>query len=276
LPVQSLSQVIERRVAPSIEAARAENRLVLAVDDHPTNRMMLARQLNTLGYAVQTAADGHEALQHYRGGGVALIVTDCQMPGMDGFQLACAIRDSETSGKRLPIVACTANVSQESIDLCRAAGMDDVLTKPIELAVLNRALDRWFQTDCPDVRRPGVAGAHGCHAIEKLTEGDTALEYELFAEFRRVNDQDLEATALAVQGNAAGEVRRMAHRIKGAAGTLGASALSEMAARLEQAANNEDWKSIVSNWAALRDENERLIERIEKRCAEIHESSENG
>jgi PAS domain S-box-containing protein len=135
-----------RRTAPSVAQAEAEGTLVLLVDDHPVNRMLLLRQVQTLGYAAETAENGVEALEMWKSGRFRLVITDCHMPEMDGYELARSIRqlESDTARKRVPIVACTANALQGETEACLAAGMDDCLVKPVELPQLLQKLDQWL------------------------------------------------------------------------------------------------------------------------------------
>ncbi|MGE4061995.1 MAG: ATP-binding protein [Rhodospirillaceae bacterium] len=130
---------------PTVEDAQAQGRLILVAEDHAANREVLRRQLNKLGLACEIAHDGQQALEMYKSKSYGLVLTDCHMPGMDGFGLTAAIRKAEeTSGRRIPIVAITANVLQGEAERCLAAGMDDFLPKPVELKVLKGVLDKWL------------------------------------------------------------------------------------------------------------------------------------
>jgi len=252
--IDVIEQAMKNRSAPTVEAARAASRLVLAVDDHPVNRRMLARQLNTLGYAALTAADGSEALEVWRSGGIGLLITDCQMPVMDGYQLTSAIRQIEAdTGKNegLPIIACTANVSRSALAQCLAVGMDEALVKPIELAELQKLLDR---------RLPLAPQETGFSGIEALAQGDAVLQRELIEDFHQANNADLQVAEQAIQNSSIDDVRRAAHRIKGSAQTVGASRLASAAAELEQAAQAGNWLLVTSSWPAVRHECKRLSE----------------
>ena len=131
---------------PEVEEARALGELVLVAEDNPTNRAVAVRQLNRLGLAAEVAVDGKEALDMWRRGSYALVLTDCHMPEMDGFELTHAIRKAEEAGSaRVPVVAVTANVLEGEAERCLAAGMDDYLGKPVELVDLRRVLARWIQ-----------------------------------------------------------------------------------------------------------------------------------
>ena len=264
LAIDIIAESLQGISTPTVEDARAANRLVLVVDDHPINRRMLARQLNTLGYAVLTAADGREALSLWQGGGFAVMITDCQMPVMDGYQLAGAIRKLEAGlGTRLPIIACTANVSPTSRQQCFSVGMDEVVTKPVELATLKQSLDQWLplQRSVP-MNFPAAPLATDFGALEELVMGDKTMRDELLDEFRRTNADDMRAASRAVDSVSIDDLRRSAHRIKGAARMVGSTRLAEAASRLEQAALAGDWQRVADTWPPLREECERLDERI--------------
>ena len=264
LAIDIIAESLQGISTPTVEDARAANRLVLVVDDHPINRRMLARQLNTLGYAVLTAADGREALSLWQGGGFAVMITDCQMPVMDGYQLAGAIRKLEAGlGTRLPIIACTANVSPTSRQQCFSVGMDEVVTKPVELATLKQSLDQWLplQRSVP-MNFPAAPLATDFGALEELVMGDKTMRDELLEEFRRTNADDMRAASRAVDSVSIDDLRRSAHRIKGAARMVGSTRLAEAASRLEQAALAGDWQRVADTWPPLREECERLDERI--------------
>ena len=134
-----------RRIAPSVDGAEADGTLVLVVDDHPTNRTVLLRQVATLGYAAESAEDGVQALRLWESGRFSIILTDCNMPEMDGHELARRIRALEAlqGDCHIPIIACTANALSGEAQACLAAGMDDYLAKPVELSELMKQLDRW-------------------------------------------------------------------------------------------------------------------------------------
>jgi signal transduction histidine kinase/CheY-like chemotaxis protein len=136
----------DRREPPPVAEAARDGTLVLVVDDHPINRMVLLRQVNALGYAAETAENGVDALDKWSTGRFALLVTDCNMPEMNGYELARHIRDCEARNghAHTPVIACTANALGGEAEKCFEAGMDEYLSKPIELAQLRKALGRWL------------------------------------------------------------------------------------------------------------------------------------
>lgn len=115
---------------------------VLVVDDNAANRMLLAKQLSWLGQHVDLAADGHEALQMWRKGHYDVVITDCNMPGLNGYQMTEIIRESEDDLDRpaVWIMGFTANAMHEVIERCQAAGMNSCLFKPCSINGLAAAL----------------------------------------------------------------------------------------------------------------------------------------
>jgi HPt (histidine-containing phosphotransfer) domain-containing protein len=166
----------------------------------------------------------------------------------------------------LPIIAVTANTLAEAINECRAAGMDEVLTKPIELANLKRTVDRWHPiTEGPQSES---ATAFDNTALRALADGNETLEGEVLEEYRQANDADLAAAAQAMAEAEFEGVSSAAHRIKGAARMIGAISLSDAAASLELAARSGDSTSTQTAWAAVQSESERLYIFIRARAEE--------
>ncbi|MBK8695756.1 MAG: response regulator [Deltaproteobacteria bacterium] len=127
----------------AIEEARRQGRLILVAEDDETNQKVIRQQLELLGYAVEVASDGRSALESWRTGTYAMLLTDLHMPEMDGYALAAQIRREEGGTRRLPIVALTANALRGEVVRTQAAGMDAHLTKPVPLATLLATIERW-------------------------------------------------------------------------------------------------------------------------------------
>ncbi|HRP88311.1 MAG TPA: ATP-binding protein, partial [Gammaproteobacteria bacterium] len=138
-------------VAPAQpQAPQRDVRILVAEDDEISSKVVL-QQLERLGYPAQRVANGSEALEKWRTGGFGLVLTDLHMPEMDGYSLARQIRSAEAglakprSGPaRVPIIALTANALRDEPERARAAGIDEYLTKPIELQHLSEVLSRWL------------------------------------------------------------------------------------------------------------------------------------
>jgi CheY-like chemotaxis protein len=135
----------------SAEEAEAQGRLVLVVDDDRTNRTVLLRQVTMCGATALVAVNGREALNIWCQRRIALVLTDCHMPELDGYGLAEAIRQEEKSRglPRVPIVAATGGAFADELQRCRAVGMDDALAKPVRLEEVRRVLATWLPKASP-------------------------------------------------------------------------------------------------------------------------------
>ena len=127
------------------ENSPADAARVLVAEDNRLNSLLITEQLRLLGFLPTVVANGQEALARWRGGEFALLLTDLNMPDMDGYALASAIRAEEGAGKRIPIIALTADAFHGKSERWRAAGIDAYLTKPLELTALKTALEHWVR-----------------------------------------------------------------------------------------------------------------------------------
>ena len=151
----------------SREDARRQGSLILIAEDNEINQKVLLQQLRLLGQTADVASDGREALERWQSGDYGLLFTDLHMPEMDGYELATAIRATETNKPRIPIIAITANALKGEADHCRAIGMDDYLSKPVQLVNLKAMLEKWMPVaavDTSDVGRALPAGEKICRA----------------------------------------------------------------------------------------------------------------
>jgi PAS domain S-box-containing protein len=140
------SQPIVTRHALRTQRVREAPRVLLA-EDNAVNQKVACRTLEKLGYRVDVAVDGQAAVDAWATGRYDLILMDCQMPVMDGYEASRQIRARETAGKRIPIVALTAHAMKGADATCVAAGMDDYLSKPIDRAQLSACLERWLSPE---------------------------------------------------------------------------------------------------------------------------------
>lgn len=128
----------------SAPKAATKSAKVLLVEDNPTNQLVIKAQLTKLGHQVEVAAEGQQGFDAWETGGFDLVLADCHMPVMDGFEMTAAIRGVEEKGHlaRTPIIAITANALSGEAERCKAAGMDDYLAKPVAIADLEAAIQR--------------------------------------------------------------------------------------------------------------------------------------
>ena len=117
---------------------------LLVVDDCQINRTILKRQLEPMGYRVQLASNGLDALEQISSSPVDLIFMDCNMPGMDGYEATRLLRQKEEKRKHTIVVALTANTDPDHRTRCLAAGMNDYLNKPVSRQTLLHTLEQWL------------------------------------------------------------------------------------------------------------------------------------
>jgi len=245
---------------PPPEPARAveERTYLLLVDDHPVNLMLLKRQANALGYAAETADNASAALDRWSTVRFAAIITDVNMPGMDGCELARRIRSIEESTvrPRTPIIACTANALRGEAENCLQAGMDDYLPKPVQLGQLGEKLAYWVPLPDSPIHAKGM---------NELTEGDAALERRLLELFDKHCVEDLRALEAAFEADDDEELAHAAHRMKGAASTIAAVALARSCEAIELAARGGDRARARSHLADAREQ----LARVRRHVAEL-------
>ncbi len=132
--------------APHSVLPRGQGARVLVVDDNAANQKVALRMVERLGYRGDVATTGAEAVAMLGHGHYDAVLMDCQMPEMDGYEASRQIRHNERGGRRVPIIAMTADAISGERDRCLAAGMDDYISKPVKLHVVAAVLERWLAT----------------------------------------------------------------------------------------------------------------------------------
>lgn len=117
---------------------------VLVVEDNEVNQMVIKGMLAKLGFSYDLAKDGQEALDRMTETSYAMILMDCQMPVMDGYEATVKIRARESADYHIPIIALTAHAFNEESEKCHSVGMDDFLSKPISVDSLRAMLEKWM------------------------------------------------------------------------------------------------------------------------------------
>ena len=136
--------LVEAMPLDAVDEPHGEGVLVLVAEDNPVNRTLALQQLKKLGYRAHAVTDGREAIDALAHRSYDLILMDCQMPELDGFEATREIRRSEASrGGHVPIIAMTANALDGDREACLAAGMDHYLAKPVQLAALRDVVERF-------------------------------------------------------------------------------------------------------------------------------------
>ncbi|MGN8273914.1 transporter substrate-binding domain-containing protein [Pseudomonas sp. SMN5] len=217
---------------PAIETA-ATALDILVVDDHPANRLLMSQQLEYLGHRYQVAHDGGHGLEMWRNGHFDLVIADCNMPIMSGYELARSIRRDETESQRPPctILGFTANAQPEEKQRCRDAGMDDCLFKPISL----NALSQWIKNVNATVR-PEVFSVQ---SLQALTGGDPSSTRRLLSELFSSSRADRQELLQVARQGSRQALTETAHKIKGVARIVQATVLIQRCEALEQACRQE-------------------------------------
>jgi PAS domain S-box-containing protein len=231
---------------PRVLAAGAH---VLVVEDNELNQRLAAALVHKLGPSVTVVSSGHRALEVLADEHVDLVLIDCQMPVLDGYETTRRLRAAERDGRRhTPVIAMTANALREDRQRCLDAGMDDYLAKPVRAADLRRALGRWIEADTGveepqhgEVAVPGsaVPGAVPDELLDDvvLTELVGVVPPEVMEELLDGFDTSSRRLLAALEDAAgradAADVARLAHELKSVTASLGAQAVAAQCQRLE-------------------------------------------
>ena len=224
----------------------------LVVEDNPINQLVAQGLLHSLGFEVDVAVDGREALAALESRSYDVVLMDCHMPEMDGYEATAELRRREGDGPRTPVIAMTAAVQRE--ERCLAAGMDDFMAKPVDLQLLKAKLTRWT-AGCAQAG-PNRGGESAVAAVAQ--DQSDAVDPDRLAVLRSVGPADgwgmlpvlldaflaevpdtLTTLRAAVADGAAHRVLELAHRLRGAASNLGANQLATACADLELAAKHD-------------------------------------
>lgn len=231
------------KLADRLELASAR---ILVADDNPVNQRVLKNQLEYLGMKVTLCSDGAEAVNLAKEGGHEVILMDCQMPIMDGFEATRKIREWEKSSgaKRVPIIAVTAHVMAGDAELCLEAGMDGYLPKPVEVDRLQQELSAWLPPGTATIRVPEAPPADvPPSAPQALVVDETQLKYCLTGDpgldrdlVRMAAEQMMEVLVrleAALQDGADTPWQQAAHLGRGSGATMGFTELSTLFQRAE-------------------------------------------
>ncbi len=267
---------------------------VLLVEDNAINQSVAKAMLIKMGLKVQVADNGAAGVQQVRQHDFALILMDCQMPVMDGYQATAAIRGLPNErGAALPIVALTANALQGDEQVCRAAGMDGFLAKPYTLAALHATVSHWLQAaampgqaaqpaaqalaaaarSAAGVAKLPLAGineelaAIDLQAIESLRQLDDSgadeLVQELVASFVQTAPESLAHMTQATQAGDAKRLGQLAHSLKSSAANLGAQALSVCYRDLEHCGRENRLADALTLLALTAAEQQRALNQLQ-------------
>jgi CheY-like chemotaxis protein len=217
---------------------------ILVVEDNEVNQVLALAILTRLGYRAEVVGDGRRAVELVPRGPYGAVLMDCQLPVLDGFQATAEIRRREGPARRTPVIAMTAAVLPDR-QRCLAAGMDDHIAKPVLLAEVEAVLARWLHGDArdPDGRWASRPATPTGEVLDRRrlaelggldpTGNGPALAGRLLEHFLARIPLDLADLRTAFDHGDAAGVLRVAHRLKGAAATVGSSGMVSLCDQLE-------------------------------------------
>ncbi len=259
------STTVRASEVPGIEEAAAKRRLVLLAEDNETNREVIVEQLRLLGYAAETAEDGKIALTKWQTGRYAILLTDCHMPNMDGFELTAAIRAQENQQTHSPIIAITANAMQGEAEHCRSRGMDDYLSKPLRLHELQTMMEKWLPLN-EDGSTPSLTASinHEDHSatnlavdkdhvllfhpqrLNELVGDNPALHKRLIIKYISKAQDEIAAIRVVSNQQDIAAIANLAHTLKSASRSIGALELGELCEKIERAGRQGETIQTIS------------------------------
>ncbi|MGQ8775975.1 transporter substrate-binding domain-containing protein [Serratia sp. NA_112.1] len=241
---------------------------VLVVDDYPANRLLLSQQLSYLGHTVADESDGAHGLLAWRNGHFDVVITDCNMPVMTGYELARAIRAEEADSGAAPclILGFTANAQPEEKDRCLEAGMDDCLFKPISMKDLTARLSGvesiFDETGDADASVP-LLDDIDISSLEQLAHGDRTLVNSLLQDLASSNEEDLLRLLKLFSDHDLTGLSDLGHRVKGGARIIKAHRLIQCCEQLQADCNGHDVARLTHSVDALHEAMEALAQRLE-------------
>jgi len=255
------------RAAHGARPVGSDARILLA-EDNATNREVALAQMEKLGYQVHAVTNGAEALEAVQHGRYDLVLMDCEMPVMDGFEATCRIRKSIHPA--IPIIAVTADAMVSDRDRCLNAGMNDYLAKPVELEKLAEVLAKWLPASGAVAQTPGPRGrgqADGVFDAEAFLQrlmGDRQLAGALLRGFLQDAPSQLHKLRQRLDEADAPGARSQAHALKGAAATVAAEGLHAVALAMERAGTEGHLDRCVALLPCAMDEFERFKKTLER------------
>ncbi len=262
---QSSAEDDEPEAKPNVGQRQQRQLQILLAEDNEVNQIVAAEILADAGYRCQIVGDGRAAVKAVMEQDFDLVLMDCQMPEMDGFEATQAIRQQEQnaagSGRRIPIIALTANASGADRDRCLAAGMDEYCGKPFQPKQLLRLIEGLLTEAIPAaaaaVAPPLPAGAPWPMDVDALLQrcsGKESVALAVLDKFATQSIDVLRQIEQSLKDQNAAELARLSHSLKGTAGILAAEPLRLAAAGLEEIARKKNLEFADESMAELREQ----------------------
>ncbi len=230
---------------------------VLVAEDNPVNQKVAIRQLAKAGYAADAVANGIEAVEAVSRHDYALVLMDVQMPEMDGFAATREIRRIEERGRRLPIIALTANALAGDRERCLAAGMDDYMHKPFTETELARVLSTYVPPPSVEPLDPVVIAN-----LREVGGGSDDFVAELAGIYLEDAPPRIAVMRDAVRTDNAAKLAGAAHALKSSSGNIGAAVVRDLCTELETIGRAGDTSQAAATVEALEREYARAAEQL--------------
>jgi len=292
-----LPEELRESSPPLMTKSQSAGARILLAEDHEISQEVASTILRRAGFLCDVVSNGKEAVEAVKSAKYDLVLMDCQMPEMDGFQATQAIRSLERDrllsggpNERIPIIALTANAMRGDRERCLAAGMDDYGSKPLDTARLLRLIDanlgnrgqNSVEPDLPEhesgetgalreIQRPSPA--FNTEKLLKSWGNDQPFLQRLIAKFSARAPDDLRKLREAIERNDATEAQRLAHGLKGAAGYVAAEKVWQLAAKLEVMARGGNWGNAGTLLQELDAELQRCIDDTHEGSADLEVQS---
>lgn len=218
---------------------------VLVAEDNATNRSLLSQQLKLLGYDYEIVQDGDIAYDHYLDTHFDLLLTDLNMPKLNGFDLTQKIRQQEKeTDKHLPIVAITANAMTGDREKCLDAGMDDFLAKPISIQSLKDIIEKWLPKSILVSEQSESDSPFDASTMTEMVGSDIEIHCKLLDTFIETTPDILFDLNASIESRSASDVVAQAHKLKSSSRAIGAIKMGGLCAEMENEGRSENWPSI--------------------------------
>ena len=203
----------------------SSNELILVAEDNEMNQQVVRAMLKRLNYELVIAPDGAKAFEAFQEREFSLVLMDCQMPHVDGFQATEMIRKFEGASQHTPIVAMTANAMKGDRDRCLKIGMDDYLSKPVRLPDLERILKKWIVTPPAQDLPEGTIDLCAVDLLFELADaGDSGILENTIGVFMSTAVDQVTEVKVLVDAGSLEAAQKLAHKFKSSCGVVGAQA----------------------------------------------------
>ena len=267
----TLTELNESKRQPKREGIQNVAARILLTEDNAVNQKVALLLLEGMGHMVTVAENGREAVKKWRHDSYDLVLMDCQMPVMDGFEATAEIRRLEKNQGHTPIIAMTAHAMVGDREKCLEAGMDDYLSKPVQKKAVKKVLSKWLQQQsCPADEIDTVSTRENQEGLsrrdnpEMMTwdlefatealDGDIESLKEAIKIFIDTSGDDLNHLQKAITDKQVDQIVHQTHRIKGGAAGIGAQGVQAVAQIMEKTARDNNLKCIDALFAQLTQE----------------------